>query len=183
LEAERQAYGQMTRSGWQALVEARAKTGYLCNAQGVVTPSTEPRPELMEASRQGRMVQPAEDTVAIPIKVRDQSVAAIRFRKPLEAGRWTDEELRLLESLSDQLGLALESSRLYEDTQRRAARERLIGEITTRVRETLDMETVLKTAIQELGDALNLAEVRVRLNSSQSSEQDIPRRQTGGLYG
>jgi hypothetical protein len=69
----------------------------------------------------------------------------------------------LVEAVSRQLALALENARLLEDTQRRAAREQLIGDITARMRETLDMETVLKTAIREIGDALGLARVEVRM--------------------
>jgi hypothetical protein len=59
--------------------------------------------------------------------------------------------------------VALESAQLFEETQRRASRERLIGEVTARVRETLDMDTVLQTAIREVGEALGLAEVEVRM--------------------
>jgi len=49
-----------------------------------------------------------------------------------------------METLADQLSTALDSARLYQDTQRRAVQEQLVGEITTRMRESLDMETVLK---------------------------------------
>jgi hypothetical protein len=59
--------------------------------------------------------------------------------------------------------VALESARLYRDAKRRAARERLIGEVTDRVRETLDIETMLKTGVQEVHQALGLPEVTVRL--------------------
>jgi GAF domain-containing protein len=66
--------------------------------------------------------------------------------------------------LTDELSQALESARLYEDTQRRAARERLTGEITAHMRETLDMDTVLRTAVRELGETLNLHDVTVQLD-------------------
>ncbi len=74
-----------------------------------------------------------------------------------------------MEALADQLSLALDSARLYEDTQRRAARDRLMGEVTTRMRETLDMDVVLQTAIRDIGQALNLAEVEVRMGQNPSS--------------
>ena len=67
--------------------------------------------------------------------------------------------------MAEQLGLALESARLYQETQRRAAREQLVGEIGSRVRETLDLETMLKTTVQEVRQALDLPEVVVRLTA------------------
>ncbi|HSJ55484.1 MAG TPA: hypothetical protein VLC52_17210, partial [Anaerolineae bacterium] len=66
-------------------------------------------------------------------------------------------------TLTDQLQVALESARLYQDTQHRAVRDRLMAEIVGRVRETLEVDAVLKTAAQEIRQALDLPEVVVRL--------------------
>ncbi|MGD9048060.1 MAG: hypothetical protein PVF77_08415, partial [Anaerolineae bacterium] len=66
----------------------------------------------------------------------------------------------------DQLGVALDSARLYEDTQRRAAEDRLVGEITARIRETLDVDTVLQTAVREMSKTLDIPRVEVRLGRS-----------------
>jgi len=54
-------------------------------------------------------------------------------------------------------------ARLIEATQSRAARERLTGAATARMRESLDMETVLRTAIREIGEALNLHDATIQL--------------------
>jgi GAF domain-containing protein len=71
------------------------------------------------------------------------------------------------------LGQALESARLYQDTQRRAARERLVGEVTARMRETLDMDAVLQTAVQQMRQALGLHDVTIRLEGADSSDTDF----------
>ena len=75
------------------------------------------------------------------------------------------EEKALLEALIDQVGAALDSARLYQATQQRVAQERLTGEVTARIRETLDMEMVLRTAVQEVRQALGLPEVVMRLRA------------------
>jgi two-component system NtrC family sensor kinase len=62
-----------------------------------------------------------------------------------------------------QLDVALESARLYHDSQRREIRERIVGQFTARVRQTLDLETVLETAVQEVQQSLDLPEVMIRL--------------------
>ena len=73
--------------------------------------------------------------------------------------------MALLETLAEQLGMALEGARLYQDTQQRAAREQTVAEITSRMRESLDMETVLKTTADEIYQVLGLEEVAIRLVS------------------
>jgi len=67
----------------------------------------------------------------------------------------------------DQLGVALDSARLFEETQERAERERLVGDLTSRMRASLDIDTVLQTAAQEIRRALNLEEVEVRLGTEE----------------
>jgi GAF domain-containing protein len=52
---------------------------------------------------------------------------------------------------------------LLDETRRNAAREQLIGEITVKIRETLDIETVAKTATEEIRKALDLPEVNIHL--------------------
>jgi GAF domain-containing protein len=89
-----------------------------------------------------------------------------------EVGRqrpWTAEEIALAESVGEQVTLTVENLRLMDETQRRAARERLIGEVTGRVRQTLDMETILKTAAHEIGQTLGLAALEVRLGTEQEA--------------
>ena len=77
--------------------------------------------------------------------------------------------------VSQQMGLALESAQFYEETQRRAVREQVAREVTARMRETLDVEAVLKTTAQEVRQALGLPEVVVRLRPSQP-EGSLPER-------
>ncbi|MFN2283211.1 MAG: hypothetical protein ACK2UQ_02230, partial [Anaerolineae bacterium] len=57
------------------------------------------------------------------------------------------------------------SLRLLDETQRSAAQERLVGEVTSRIRETLDMNAILRTAVRELGEALPGSKVQVRLGT------------------
>jgi GAF domain-containing protein len=110
-------------------------------------------------------VNAKEAVLSVPLRVRDQVIGVLDLRKPSSAETWTDEERLLIETLADQLGAALESARLYQDTRRRAAREQLVGEVTGRIRETLDLNAVLQTAVREMGLALDVDVVEVRLGT------------------
>jgi len=170
LEAERRAYGELSRQAWADMLRARPDLGYFCDAQGVVSPSTgQRRPEMMQAAQAGRTVQGNSSTVDIPVEIRGHVAGVVRLRKPDDAVSWTPEEIDLMEALTEELGEALESARLYQDTQRRAAREQLVGEVTTRVRESLDLETVLRTAATEIRQALELDGFLIRLAPQDSN--------------
>jgi len=153
LEAERRAYGELSRQAWVDLLREQHRLGYYCDAEGV-TPLTESLTDHNEET-------PTE--LSIPVIVRDQVIGTVKAHKPDDREQWTEAEVALIKTLTEQLGVALESARLYQDTQRRAARERLTGEIATRIRETLDVDTVLRTAAREMRARLDLPEVVVRL--------------------
>ena len=108
--------------------------------------------------------------MAIPIKIRDQVIGVIDGRKPEGAGTWTQEEIELLQVLTERLGLALEGARLYRDSQRREARERAVGQIAGRVRETLDIDMVLQTAVREISAALDATYVEVRMSGGMKTK-------------
>jgi GAF domain-containing protein len=173
LEAERRAYGELRREAWRDLLRVEPDLGFVRNQTGLLPAGDVWRPEMEAAIESGTTATSGDgteegQTMAVPIKVGDHVIGVVDVHRRGAAREWSAEEMQLMETLSAQLGVALESARLYRDTQRRAARERLLGDITTRVRETLDMDTVLQTAIREIGQALDLAEVEVRMSTTPS---------------
>lgn len=174
LEATNKAYAKFSLEEWYGLLSERKDWGYRYAARsGMISRPVTPvrgewKPEMLEAVRTGLIVQKTKtegNVLVIPLKMRGQIIGAFHFSKEAGASAWIEEEIHTLETLVEQLGLALENARLYEATQRRAERERLIGELTTHIRETLDIETVLKTGVREMRKALNLKEVEVRIGT------------------
>jgi len=52
---------------------------------------------------------------------------------------------------------------LLEETQRRAEQEQMLGQMTARFTRSLDMDTLLQTAVRELGQLLQIDEVSVHI--------------------
>jgi GAF domain-containing protein len=120
-----------------------------------------------------------------PIQVRQQVIGVINLLKrapqpEASAGseaatafvEWSPEEIEMIEGLCEQLGVALESARLYQSSRRLAAREQLTAQVTSRIRETLDINTVLESAVQEIQKALRVPEVVISLHGGAASEPD-----------
>ncbi len=156
LQTSRRAYSEASEQDWQALLEKRNLT-YRGDSFGVIplTENGEPDDETAETLPE----------MLIPIKVREQVIGTINAHKSSDAGRWTPDETDTLQALSEQLAIALDSARLHERTRKQAEQERLVGEITARMRSSLDIETLLRTAAREIREALDLFEVEVRLGT------------------
>jgi GAF domain-containing protein len=138
------------------------------------SPSAAWSPEMTRVAATGQtLTYDAEDSqaaLALPVTLRGQVIGAMELRhKPGRA--WNDKEIAALGEVAERLGPALETARLLQESQQRAARERLTVEITARLRETLDVETVLKTAVDEIYKALGLDELSIHL-SPELAERD-----------
>lgn len=95
-----------------------------------------------------------------PLMVQQQLVGTLAFESPHP---WTEDQRRLADTVVDQLGLALENARLLEDTRLSAQRERARGEIVGRVRASVQIDAVLRSAVEELGRALQVETARIQL--------------------
>ena len=102
-----------------------------------------------------------------PVQVGGQTIGVLSFEARRE---WTRDEVNLVAAAVQQMGLALENARLLEETRLRAEQERLVAEITTRVRASPNLETILQTAVRELGVALDTDRTAVRLMSLEYSD-------------
>lgn len=66
-------------------------------------------------------------------------------------------------TIADQLAVALQNARLFDQTARQARRESQVVEITGKIRAAGDMDGMLRTAVSELRRALGVGKAAVRL--------------------
>lgn len=187
LEATQRMY---LRQRWQDHLRQREllqRSGFLYDAtradsaEEVIADPGLWRPEMERALAVGDLATVADSSadaprtgLAIPITLRGQTIGVLGVESPGDERRWTDEDAALIQAVGDQLAQTLETARLFADTQRRAERERLIGEITSKIRASTDMRDILETTATELGQALGISQamVRVGLAGLQAQPQD-----------
>jgi PAS domain S-box-containing protein len=109
--------------------------------------------------------------VLMPITLRDRALGVIQaiYDKNAKASVSEDEK-QMLSAFMDQAAVALENVRLFEQTRTRAERERQIYDITTKLRRSPDIATILQTAVEELGQALRADRAVVRLTAKPQEE-------------
>jgi GAF domain-containing protein len=99
----------------------------------------------------------------IPIVLRGEKIGRISLQRKAEFQIWTAQEEAIASEVAAQAALALENIRLVEHTRERANREQAISNVSARIRETLDLDIVLRTSAREIQRALNLQEAEIRL--------------------
>jgi len=102
-----------------------------------------------------------ENELEVPLAMRDTVIGEIKLDSINE---WTPEQRNLIESIAAQASLALENARLLEEGQSTATRERLISEISSKIWSSATIDGIMRTAVQELGRALDASEATIELN-------------------
>ena len=102
-----------------------------------------------------------------PIMLRQENIGLVEAGFNKKAQTTIHEfQIRLLRAFIDQTALALDSAKRYEASQRAARREALIKDITTKVRASTDLDTILQTTVKEVGDAIGSQRTYIHLTSS-----------------
>jgi len=149
-----------TRDAWADYLKRRAPA-YQYTTLGV-RPLTESRSE--ESAR----------SLRVPIELRGQEIGVINLRRKETSPAWSNREHELAKEIAAQVALALDTSRLLEETQKSAARDQMIANVSSNIRETLDMDSILKTAAVELRKAFGLLEAEVRLDPPSTTQESTP---------
>lgn len=107
----------------------------------------------------------APPLLAVPVKFRDQVIGVIQIEAGETNRNWTEDEILLVQSISDRAALALENARLFENATRRAEQEETISRVTTQIGASTDFDRIMQTTIQELGLALGASRSYIQIGS------------------
>jgi len=176
LEELSQVYQVMTVRAWEQFIEGGPGIQRYWVEESSI-PEAVWRSLFEQARQRGEPVSRRVETegevkyaLAVPVKLRGVPIGVIGFHRPAEAGEWGEQETALAEAVAERMALAMENVRLLEETQRRAARERMVGEMTARLVGHPSVDGVLQTAARELGQLPRVVEAVVQLVPPTESE-------------
>ena len=132
------------------------------------------------ASAAGPTSAASAHALRLPLRVRGATIGEFDVAPTGEHEHWSADDIAFAQSLVDQVGQAIENARLIEETESLARRERTINTINSRVRQAIDFDSILKTAVTELGQSLKAARVMARLNTSIDNTPPAARRGSNG---
>jgi GAF domain-containing protein/HAMP domain-containing protein len=108
---------------------------------------------------------PAKSWMGVPLIKGSDVLGAIVVQDLEYEHRFNEDDLRLLTLIGRQIAEALRNVQLLDQFRRQTERERVLNEATRKIRETMDMQTILATMAQELGKTLGAQRTRVIINS------------------
>ena len=154
-----------SREGWKSLLQSVDGLGYVGLMSGEVAKVSKDMDANAESVlRSGESVLSTDqNTLNVPIKVRGQIIALMRLVKSQKADSWESGEISDVEQLANQISNALDSARLYDNVQRRAAIEQTISEITSNISAAREVDEIIRETVAQLGETLQDSDVSLRL--------------------
>ena len=156
---------QFVQAGWQQFTKSRnllgirhtgARASLLHRRNG-----KEKQEDLFDGSPAQRSARGS--ALSLPIKLRGEVIGSVDVRTP-DSRPWDQDELEIVTAIIERAALAMENARLLAESQKRAAKERIIGEISSKISMQSEINELLKTAAQELGRNLPGAEIAIQFN-------------------
>ena len=100
--------------------------------------------------------------LSVPLMLRDNMVLGA-LRVEFEGENIPKQTVEMLENLSNRLALALDRARLMNEIQSTAEQDRMITDVSAKIRSSSNIDNILKTAASEIGRSLGASEVIVQL--------------------
>ncbi len=126
----------------------------------VLVPDTRSEPDWFELPQ----THWVRSYVGVPIRIQGRVVGILNLDSATP-GFFNATHGERLKAFANQAAIAIENAQLISDSRRQAERERLINQITNRIRSSMDIDEIIKTTVEELGRILNASRCLIRLGA------------------
>lgn len=151
LDEANMAFMHASERAWVGFAEVLKTRGY--RYDGI---RAEPLKEADISSAQKRSLN-------VPVRLRGQTIGNLKI-KPSDVSReWTDDELAMAEATAERAALAMDTARLLDDAQRRAAREAFLSGMAAKLSTSFQLDSILRDTVEELGRTLKGSTVSFQL--------------------
>lgn len=136
-------------------------------------PASIPRKRHTSALVMPEVAAPVDENASVystNIQVGDTNWATLRLVDENTQRAWSPDEQLLIKQVTDQLSLALENARLFQETQKRAQELTTVNEVVAAASGTLTLSDILQTISNKLLELLNAARVGIALMNDQKTE-------------
>jgi GAF domain-containing protein len=163
--AESEAITRQTiRETWRKLPAEQNLLGFRYTLTGA-TPLQKP----LDRSEMDKAGPQESSQIVMPIELRGERIGSLIVQSPATA-EVAQEQIDLIRAVAERVAISAENARLFDETTRRAERERTVSDITGRIRSVNDPQAMIQIAIEELRNALGATRVEVIPQTIQGSQ-------------
>ncbi|MEK7277466.1 MAG: GAF domain-containing protein [Chloroflexota bacterium] len=116
--------------------------------------------------------------MALPLVVGDTVLGALDVQST-EINAFSEADITVLQTMADQIAIAIQNARLYAQVQRRVRLEQQINEISRKIRRSIDSDSIMETTLRELNGLLGAR----RAVAALGPEGHRPGKREGGMEG
>lgn len=168
-------YDEFTRAEWSRTIAKAEQPGFRYNTGRIEMLETEIQsPEVRSAAVTGEIVTSQTNgsdeerpTVAVPVKLRGEVIGVIQIESNDPSKTWHEDEVSLVQAVAERVAFAMESTRLFQDARRRAAKEQAISAATARISGAISIENILHATAEELERVLGGSEVLIQFQGKE----------------
>lgn len=161
-------YRQYLRQAWNRLPKEQNLAGFRYNARGSFPIETMRQVDTAHAREEG-IEEFKGPRISVPLAIRGETIGTLSVQIPDEKNI-SEDQMDLVNAVAERVALSAENARLFEETTRRAERERLVSDITVKIRSTNDPDAMVKIALEELKQALGATKVQLVPHNLQKSD-------------
>ncbi|MBE2219975.1 MAG: GAF domain-containing protein [Anaerolineae bacterium] len=109
--------------------------------------------------------------LALPLRVRGAIIGALTVQST-EPNTFTPELVSILQTMSDQLAIAIANSRLLAATESRVYRQQFLNQISTQLHNTADTDEIIRVGLKALSEQVNGRSVNLFLGTSTNQTEE-----------
>lgn len=158
--AESEAISRQTiRDAWKKLPTEQKLHGFRYTLTGASPLKT---PLDLSNSEKGNNTGSQMDAnqLVVPIELRGETIGSLIVQSPAPV-EMNQDQIDLIRAVAERVAISAENARLFDETTRRAERERRVSEITGKIRSVNDPQLMIQIAIEELRSALGATHVEI----------------------
>lgn len=153
------AYRQVTSEAWSDIHRFIPVVGYHydgINAKPLDTPTN---------NTNNSQTERLNKAFTVPVQLRGASIGRLRINPPVAGHQWTEDEIAIIQSTAERVALAVENARLILESQKRASKEQVIGEISSKISASINLDSILQTTLREMGRILPGADISIQVEN------------------
>lgn len=132
-----------------------------------------------EPLKDAKLSRRENDSLLIPVQLRDQTIGCLKLNSSDPAREWTDDELAMMRATAERVALALEGARLLDEAQKRARRESFLSDVTAKLGTSFQLDSILRDTVEELGQTLKNSTVTFQLVNPSTPPAPEPQKSNG----
>lgn len=154
---------QYLRETWRLLPKEEKFVGFRYSALGATLIKTNEGAATPDEQKK-------HTEITVPITLRGESIGTLTVQVPRHE-RITADQMDLIKAVTERVALSAENARLFGETTRRAERERIVSNISSKIGSSFQTESILQTTAKELSELLENADIIINLQPPQSESE------------